>query len=440
MYHSFLVNIKNPPMRLGYGLFAFALLSSIFQFYFVQIAGSYFSLALFSVLLLIPWAMKSINLLTWKPLLFLVMVVIFQVLSFSWSVDLKLGLRSVLGIVLFLIVVMSVYEITRKYPERVLYVFLLYFVFVLSQAFLVIYFYFNPSTEWVFIKSELAKVFINPNTISAIFDGSEPHAFGIGSPGGFFVNRNVGAAFLGINALISYGFSKAYSIGWLKVITLILMVGVVFSGSKAGLILIIFLALLALIMSKHIDQFLTLKRAMFVLFVISIFCFILLILWNEVFQSNFINNTVKTTDSRILIWSFGLGEFFKHPIAGLGFGGWQEGFSKYAVENGIREGFPPHNTFIDLWAQSGIFSVIFALLFMLSILKHGFNLIMAQNNELLGIGIAVLAAFLWVFIHGMGTNFGLVGELHMEIILAALLGYSLARLELNTMQSTSDEK
>jgi len=77
---------------------------------------------------------------------------------------------------------------------------------------------------------------------------------------------------------------------------------------------------------------------------------------------------------------------------------------------------------------------------MLYVLKHSVNLVMSRNEELIGVGVAVLGAFLWVFIHGMGTNFGLVGELHMEIILAALLGYSLARLESSRKLSTSDEK
>ena len=421
-------------------IFAFVLLFSIFQFYFIKILGSYFSLAVFSVFLLIPLAIKNIDLLTWKPFLFLVLIVVFQTVSLSWSIDLKLGLRSVLGFVLFLIVAMSAYEITKRCPKKVLYIFLFYFLFILSQAFLVIYFYFSPSAELAYIKSDLAKIFINPNTIYAIFDGTEPHSFGIGRPGGFFVNPNVGAAFLGINALISYGFSKAYSMPWLKIIAIILVAGVVFSGSKAGLILIVLLMLLALIMPKWISHPVTLKRAMLFFVVISASIFILLLLVPGDFLSRFVENTIRTTDIRILIWNYGVNEFFKHPITGLGFGGWQDGFSKYAVENGLGNSLPPHNTLIYLWVQSGISVVIFAILFMVSILKHGLNLVLSRNNELVGIGIAVLGAFLWIFIHGMGTNFGLVGEIHMEVILAALLGFSLARLKSGAALSTSDDK
>ena len=439
MNYPIIVNVKKIQLLSDHRVFAFVLLSSIFQFYLIQISGSYFSLAIFSVFLLIPLALKNIHLLTWKPFLFLVLIAIFQVLSFSWSVDLKLGLRSVLGFALFLIVAMSAYEITRRDEKKVLYVFLLYLVFALSQAFLVIYFYFNPSAELIFIHSDAVKIFINPNTIYAIFDGTEPHSFGIGRPGGFFVNPNVGAAFLGINALVSYGFSKAYSITWLNIITIILVAGVVFSGSKAGLILIVLLMILALIMPKWIGRPVTLKRAMLFFVVISTSIFILLLLVPGDFLSRFVENVIRTTDVRISIWNYGVDEFFRHPITGLGFGGWQEGFSQYAVENGLGNSLPPHNTLIYLWVQSGISVVIFALLFMISILKHGVNLVMSRNKELIGIGIAVLGAFLWTFIHGMGTNFGLIGELHMEIILAALLGYSLARLEYNTALPTSDD-
>jgi len=335
MKYPFLASVKKIPLLSDYMIFAFVLLLSIFQFYFIQISGSYFSLALFSVFLLIPLALKNINLLTWKPFLFLVLIMIFQVLSFSWSVDLKLGVRTVLGFVLFLIVAMSVYEITRRDAKKVLYVFLLYLVFVLSLAFLVIYFRFNPSAELVFINSELAKIFINPNTIDAIFDGSEPHSFGVGRPGGFFVNPNVAAAFLGVNALISYGFSKAYSMPWLKAVALILVAGVVSTGSKAGLILLVLLMLLVVIMSNRISQSVTLKRAMIFVVVISV-SILLLFLVSGDFLSHFVKNTIRTTDVRMLIWNYGVSEFFRHPLTGFGFGGWQDGFSEYAVNNGLR--------------------------------------------------------------------------------------------------------
>lgn len=410
-------------------IFSFMLLSSIFQFYFIQVIGSYFSLTTFSILLLSPFVIKNINLLTWKPLFLLVLLIIFQILSYFWSSDLKLGLRSVLGFLLFLIVVISSYEITNRYPKKVLFIFLLYFILLVIPIFLVILFRINPSIELAFLHSDIARLFINPNTINGLFDGARNNVLDPEKAGGFFVNGNVAAAFLGINALISYGFAKAYSIKWLKVITLLLILGVIFTGSKAGLILIILLMSFAIILTYFIKNSLTLQKIVISLFFFNLIYFIFLFIGYQFLHSNFTENVIKTTDIRFLIWYYGLSEFFKHPIIGLGFGGWQNGFAKYAIVQGIDTGYPPHNTFLYLWSQSGIFVVIFAIFFIIYILKFGFLLINTLNKELKGLGIAVLGAFLWIFIHGMGTNFGLVGELHMEVILASLLGYSLSRFK-----------
>lgn len=431
---------QSPFNFITYIVFSFVLLSSIFQFYFIQVAGSYFSLTTFSILLLFPLTIKNINLLIWKPFFFLVLVMIVQVFSYLWSIDLKLGLRSVLGFLLFLIVAMSSYEITNKYPKKVLFLFILYFIFLLFPTFLVVLFRINPVIELIFLHSDIAKIFINPNIIDGLFDGVRYNVLDPEKAGGFFVNGNVAAAFLGINALISYSFSKAYSISWLKIITLFLIIGVVFTGSKAGMILIVLLMLSAIIAPKIINHYLTLERTVYTLFFINIAYFLFLFAGHKILQNNFIQHTIDAVNIRTIIWDYGLNEFLKHPINGLGFGGWQHGFSVYAINNDISKGFPPHNTLLYLWAESGIFAVIFALLFIISIIKHGLYLVKTSNKELEGIGVAVLGAFLWTFIHGMGTNFGLVGELHMEVVLATLLGYSLARLKSYTIRHTCNAK
>lgn len=410
-----------------YTIYLFVILFSIFQFYFIHFFSSYISLATISILLLFPLSLKNLRLTKWKPLFLIILIILFQILSYFWSSDLKLGLRSVLGFLLFLIVVISSYEITNRYPKKVLFIFLLYFILLVIPIFLVILFRINPSIELAFLHSDIARLFINPNTINGLFNGVRNNVLDPEKAGGFFVNTNVGAAFLGINALISYGFSKAYSIKWLKVITLLLILGVIFTGSKAGVILIILLMSFAVILSNFIKNSLTLQKIVIYLFFFNLIYFVSLFLGYQFLQSNFTKNVIKTTDIRFLIWNCGLNEFFKHPIMGLGFGGWHEIFSKYAISKGINTGYPPHNTFIYLWAQSGIFTVIFAILFMIYIIKFAFHLIKSNVKELKGLGIAILGAYLWTFIHGMGTNFGLVGELHMEVILAAILGYSYAR-------------
>jgi len=381
----------------------------------------------FGALALFPFAMKNMALIRWKPLFFLALILMLQVFSFLWSSDLKLGLRSVLGFLLFMIVTLSTYEITNKYPKRIYRLFVIYFLLLLIPVSLVIIFRLDPSAELDFLHSKVAKVFINPNTIDGLFNGARNNIFDPEKAGGFFVNGNVAAAFFGINALITYGFSKAYSANWLKIVTLYLTIGVIFTGSKAGIILIVPLLSISFIIPKLFYQKTTLERTVYILLIVNIVYFLLLFSGYKIIQSDFAKHIVETTSIRTLIWNYGIEEFTKHPIMGQGFGGWQKGFATYALQHSINEGFPPHNTFLYLWSQSGIFAVLFAMAFIWFIVRYALRLVKSSNRELIGIGIAVFGSYTWVFIHGMGTNFGLIGELHMEIVLAVLLGYSLAR-------------
>ncbi|GAX86869.1 conserved hypothetical protein [Lebetimonas natsushimae] len=369
------------------------------------------------------------KLLLWKPLFFLLLIIIFQIISFLWSTDLKLGLHNILIFLIFLIIMTSTYEIAKSYPKRILYVLIIYFIFLLIEVILVIIFRIYPLIELDFLHSNIAKIFINPNTIHGLFNGIRNNVFDPNKAGGFFVNANVAAAFLGINALICYSFFKIYNNNLLKIITFFLIIGVFFTGSKAGIILILSLLFLSFIIFYFLNKILTLQKIIYILFFINII-YLLIIFWGYNFlQSDFVKKTMSTTEIRLLIWKYGIEQFLQHPIIGLGFGGWQENFKIYALKMGIGTGFPPHNTLLYLWAQSGIFVVIFALLFIFYIIKFGLILIKSSIKELQGLGIAILGAFGWTFIHGMGTNFGLIGEIHMEIILATLLGYSLARLK-----------
>ena len=277
-----------------------------------------------------------------------------------------------------------------------------------------------------FLHSSFAKILINPNIVDGLFHGTRNNIFDPTKAGGFFTNANVAAAFLGINALISYGFSKAYAISWLKAITLLLILGVFFTGSKAGVLLTILLFALLIITPKIIDRQLTVQRVLIALFFLNVILALALMAMVTLHYSDFVRQSAETIGVRITIWSYGFREFLHHPLMGLGFGGWQRGFAAYAAQIDINPNFPPHNTLIYLWAESGLVTVILALVFMFTILKFSIQLIKSRITDLTMLGIALLGAYSWTFIHGMGTNFGLVGELHMEIVLAALLGYSLS--------------
>lgn len=418
--------------KILYLIFALVVFNSIFQLYLIKIGNSYFSINFLSIFLLVPLIFNNLKLLKWKPLFFLCLIIVFSIFSFLWSMNLKFGLKDVVNYLIFLIIVISTYAISIIFPlKKIIRIFNMYFILVLGLVFMIILFRINPIIKIEFLYYPIAKIFINPNIIQGLLDGAiRNNIFDPSKSGGFFVNANVAAAFLGINTFISYGFSKAYSISWLKFITYLYIIGIFFTGSKAGIILVIFLFIVIkfILINKH----LTLEKILYTMFFINVVYILFLLIGYKFLNSNFIHQVEGTLSIRELIWDFGLSEFIKHPLLGLGFGGWSHYFSIYAMEKGVSEGFPPHNTLIFLWSKSGIIVVLFALLFMFYIIKYAFSLIKSQNKELIGLGIALFGAFSWTFIHGMGTNFGLVGESHMEIILAVLLGYSLARFKFYT--------
>jgi len=118
---------------------------------------------------------------------------------------------------------------------------------------------------------------------------------------------------------------------------------------------------------------------------------------------------------------YALQAFSECSLLGQGFGGWQAGFPHYAESIGIRTGFPPHNTLICLWSQGGLVAAILGAAFMAYIAMFWFLLVVRSGPSSFGVAIAGGGTFAFAFILGMGTNFGLVGEIHMSPVLASLL-------------------
>ena len=129
---------------------------------------------------------------------------------------------------------------------------------------------------------------------------------------------------------------------------------------------------------------------------------------------------------RLLIWNFAIEKFIESPLMGLGFGGWQDGFVNYAVQNDIAE-FPPHNTLIYAWSKSGLLAMFTSIYFMWRVLMFSLSLIKSHEKELKNIGIGLTVLSCWLFLHGMGENFGLIGEQHQAVVFAALLGFGYGR-------------
>jgi len=405
-------------------LFTFIILSgSIFQFYFLKLESSYFSINFLSLILISPVFFFKINIYLSKIFLTVTLLIGLMTISLVWSYDLKIGIKEIIWYCLFLAVYLYVYIYTIKYPLYMLHILNIYFYLLMALPISIIVFYISPELELNYLHSIMAKIFINPNLILQYTSGLLSNVSDVNKAGGlFFINANVAGAYLGINYFILIGFYIAYKKKIYLLLSLISIVGLYFTGSKAVILIFILLNLMLLFRKLNIKKYLIILG---ILLILVLYYFAGIIYTNCETNLNY-SDLIKTTEIRFLIWDFGFIKFKEYPLTGLGYGGWINQFEYYADLLNIQV-FPPHNTMIALWSSSGIIAVICAIIIMYYILKFANKIQTKNNRELYGIGLAVFYSFSWVFIHGMGENFGLFGDEHMKVILATLLGYSLAR-------------
>ncbi len=416
--------------------FALAMVFSVPQLYVFSIGGVYPSIALLMSFSLFPEMMKKFPaLLKSIPFILVCLLILFQILSFFWSSDIRLGVRSIAYEVPFLMFFSAAFQLHKSMPEFIDKVLIITCFLVLTNAVFVILFRLLPELECAYLNSGFAGLFAGPNTVDAILDGSERN--NVIDPlksGGFFVNANVAASYLGLSSLVCFYYWIKKNNAILLLVAVVFWVSIWFTGSKAGIILSVFLLPSLFIVFGYIKSNRK-EKVILVLFVILllllIFFFILTIfafegIWSEIL---FFSKSVETTQSRMLIWFYALEEFVHSPILGQGFGGWQEGFKHYALEKEISTLSPPHNTFINLWSQSGLMAVVIAVFFIASVFSISCRLFRMPDFEsrLLGGTLGLTAG--GFFLQGMGENYGLLGEMHQLPLLSVLIGIGYAKCQ-----------
>lgn len=412
----FMGNYKN---KFWHYLYGFIFLSSIFQIYIIKINESYIAITFILFPLLLPLAIKKISIVKWKPIFFFILIIFFQVISLAWSSDYLMGIKQILLEINFVIMFLSAYMLAITHPFRSLFIFKIFLILLFIPGLLVLLFKYAPSLEEIFLRSNLAGIFINPNNLSEIYGERPNNVIDVSKSGGFFVNANVASAYFGISGFISLGLWRAYR----KFIFLFLSMGLLLfsllTGSKAGLLLLLVFGLMNLWLNrssiKYLYTILTLIGSIILGYIF------------DDFLMDFNEKSLSAIDVRNQIWLYGFSIFMDNIFTGVGFGGWQEGFKQYAYSSSLSESYPPHNTLIYLWSQSGIVAIILYLLFIYYIIYFSIRLIKSKNLELRGLGFGLFISNLWVFLHGMGTNFGIIGDDHIFIILSVILGYSYAR-------------
>ena len=395
----------------------------------MQVAGVPIPLAFWGGLMLWPELIREIRVVvSWKPTLYVLGIVALYTVSLLWSPERKLGLAPIGYFLQFLVIFAAVVTEGRRDERLILRLLVITLVMSLVEAALVAFGRVLPGTKILFLLSPVAKWVVSPNLISNLFTDQ----FNIWDPtksGGMFVNANVAASFLGITACTALGLALHLRKRWLGALSVALLGAIAFAGSKAGLILAAAVPIVMLhAISLRYRGWRNRLRMMMVAIVIGgTFAWLgpkaIHVRESGALTqvSGFFHHSNASLSAREEIWRFGAQQFLEHPFKGQGFGGWQAEFPRYARKVGLDPGLPPEDSIIYLWSQAGALAALLGLAFIYEVLKIGWRQVRDRHSQAFGLSLAMTAAFLWTFVRGMGSNFGLLGEVHMSPILATLL-------------------
>ncbi len=400
--------------------------ANVLQLHTLSILGIYPSFALFCWLA--PWRSAFGSALwRWPWTNALLLLAAAQTLSLRWSPQPLLGVRYLVYLLPLPLAALALYRLGRERPALAELCLRALLLGSALEAVLVIAFRVMPSVEIGFLEHPLARLFVPPNTLEALFYASRNNVLDAAKAGGLFVNANIASAYLGMSAIAAWYLAESTRSTALRAVAVLDWGAVLFTGSKAGLLcaLAVPLALAALraLRARRIRP-LTLVVAPLA---IGGLC-VLVALRDDLFD-DFGYSTLATIGSREEIWRYALLMISQHPFAGLGFGGWEQRFELHASLVGGARSIPAHNSLFILWLQSGLPGVLCGLGLVASIyaalLRAARSLDVTTSALALGVG----GAFTWYFAQGLGENFGLIGEVHMTPLLGALLGYVCARYD-----------
>ncbi|MEB6644230.1 MULTISPECIES: O-antigen ligase family protein [Enterobacter] len=396
------------------------LVCSIPQLYLVQLSGADVPLAFLLPAILLPEFIINANRFLGKPANVMLLGLIgISLLSLAWSVEKSMGIRDIAYLCEFIVISNAIYVLALKDRIALYKIINLMLFFVCLQAITVIIFRFNESLELAVILSPVSKFTMGMNTLQGLLDGARNNFYDPVKSGGLlFVNANAAACYVGISSFMAWGIYKVSKAKITLLMAILLWATVFFTGSKAGI-------LFAILIPAFVF-YLTLQRSTKVIVVTAgaSFAIVLIaisVIFSVIGQNGFLQESTDTAETRYQIWSYAFNAFTDNPMMGQGFGGWEADYSKHTDYF-----LPPHNTLIYLWSKSGLIASLLGLGFILCCIRIALRAIRSIDEKQKNIGFSFLMVISWLFAHGFGENFGLIGEQHQMVVFAVMLGLCLA--------------
>lgn len=396
------------------------LVCSIPQLYLIQIGGADVPLAFLIPALLLPEFLINLSRFLAKPtILILVGLIVISSFSLTWSVEKSIGIRDIAYLCEFIVISNAVYMLALK--DRVaLYRTINVMLFIIClQAITVMIFRFNESLELAIILSPMSKYTMGMNTLQGLLDGARNNFYDPVKAGGIlFVNANAAACYAGISSFMAWGIYKTQKSKKTLLMAVILWATVFFTGSKAGVLFAVLIPVFFIYLKLQSSTKIIVGSvgASFVVILIAIS-----VIFSMSEHTGFLKESTDTAETRYQIWNYAFNAFLNNPLMGQGFGGWEIDYSKHTDYF-----LPPHNTLIYLWSKSGIIASFMGFGFMMCSITVAWRAIRGIYEEQRSIGISFMMVLSWLFAHGFGENFGLIGEQHQMVVLAVMLGLSMA--------------
>jgi O-antigen ligase len=326
-----------------------------------------------------------------------------RLLALAWSPDPRSGLQLVVVLAQFAGTLAVMSAAVRREPDALRRLQWAYWPWVVVEIALVVLFRLLPGVEHEFLRG-MAGLFAGQNTIAGLFSDHRNNVLDPAKSGGVFVNANVAAMFLGVNGLAALAVSSVTGTPWVRYVGIAALVAVPFTGSKFATILAVALPLVAYGIRR-------LNRAWLIALAGLACAATLLVLLVPPLRAALLE--------RSAIWGFGFESFRSHPILGLGYGGWQAGFARYAATHHISQSFPPHDVLLAAWANTGIAGLALTALFSVLVLRAFVQY--PAGGAFAAYGGAALA---WILVQGLGENTDVFGEIHLIPITALLIAYA----------------
>ncbi|WP_370290689.1 O-antigen ligase family protein [Nocardioides sp.] len=356
-----------------------------------------------------------------------ILLLIAMLLSLMWAIDDREGQGKTLRMAMFAILLWYALRVGRESRSSLDKAVIWSAPLLMAHAIITIIFRVSPDIEEAFLKSSAGALLVG-GSAADLFSGIVALRNNVLDPekaGGLFVNGNTASMFMGVGGvacLLVWQRTKRRS---MLLASLVTFAGVIGTGSKTGLALVIMLPLAAVLLDRLSRRgygvFIPLLALFFATWVVSGGAEATL---NQLFPV-YAEKSALSLDSRQQIWSTAWLLFKENPMLGLGFGGWLATASQYL---GTTR-YPPHNTVLQAWADSGGIAALLTIVFIFVALATAYRAMTAQTTDRGRRSAALcLVGVAWPLIHGMGDNTTIFGDPHSMALMAVMIGYSVSYL------------